>query len=141
MAKPRSAANILQKGNKKANQLSPAMFAWAKANKSKLKSPTKAQKKIFAQYDAMVKAGDTPANPKPRPTPSKPKNSEKLKTKPKDPKPKFPTLMKNYGTGRDGKGTGVDPNFGTGTSGRGYPDDDRKKLMEKVRKNKARYGI
>ena len=83
MAKPRSAANILQKGNKKANQLSPAMFAWAKANKSKLKSPTKAQKKIFAQYDAMVKAGDTPANPKPRPTPSKPKNSEKLKTKTK----------------------------------------------------------
>ena len=43
------------------------MFNWAKANMSKLKSPTAAQKKIFEQYKAMVKAGDTPANPKPRP--------------------------------------------------------------------------
>lgn len=109
------------------------MFAWAKANKSKLKSPTAAQKKIFAQYDAMVKAGDTPANPKPRPTPSKPKNSEKLKTTTTTPQKKekreFPTFMKNTGTGRDG-------NFGTGTAGRGYPDDKRKKLMEKVRRNR-----
>ncbi len=54
-----------------AKKLSPAMFAWAKANKSKLKNPTAAQKKIFAAYAAMVKAGDKPANPKPRPT-SKP---------------------------------------------------------------------
>jgi len=44
------------------------MFAFAKANKAKLKNPTPAQKKIFAQYDAMVKAGNTPANPKPRPS-------------------------------------------------------------------------
>ena len=50
-----------------AKKLSPAMFNWAKANMSKLKNPTAAQKKIFEQYKAMVKAGDTPANPKPRP--------------------------------------------------------------------------
>lgn len=52
------------------------MFAFAKANRSKLKSPTPAQKKIFAQYDAMVKAGDNPANPKPRPAASKPAASK-----------------------------------------------------------------
>lgn len=52
-------------------KLSPAMFAFAKANRKKLKQPTPAQKKIFAQYDAMVKAGDNPANPKPRPAASK----------------------------------------------------------------------
>ncbi len=141
MAKPRSAANILQKGNKKANQLSPAMFAWAKANKDKLrKVATKRQKEIFAKYDAMVKAGNTPANPNPRTTPSKPKNSKKLKTNNnnnnKDQKREFPSLMKNKGTGRDGKGTGTDPNFGTGTYGRGYPDDKRKKLLEKIRENR-----
>jgi len=60
-----SNTNKLAKSNKK---LSPAMFAFAKANKAKLKNPTPAQKKIFAQYDAMVKAGNTPANPKPRPS-------------------------------------------------------------------------
>lgn len=62
-------------------KLSPAMFAFAKANRKKLKQPTPAQKKIFAQYDAMVKAGDNPANPKPRP--STPKKS----TPKADPKP------------------------------------------------------
>lgn len=68
-----------------AKKLSPAMFAWAKSNKSKLKNPTPAQKKIFAAYDAMVKAGDKPANPKPRSTP-KPKTTPKAdapKTQPK----------------------------------------------------------
>ena len=71
-----------------AKKLSPAMFAWAKANKSKLKNPTAAQKKIFAAYAAMVKAGDKPANPKPRPTP-KPAPKTQPKSQPKsDPKPK-----------------------------------------------------
>ncbi len=71
-----------------AKKLSPAMFAWAKANKSKLKNPTAAQKKIFAAYAAMVKAGDKPANPKPRPTP-KPAPKTQPKPQPKsDPKPK-----------------------------------------------------
>ena len=65
-----------------AKKLSPAMFAWAKANKKKLKNPTAAQKKIFASYDAMVKAGDKPANPKPRPTP-KPAPKTQPKTQPK----------------------------------------------------------
>lgn len=67
-----------------AKKLSPAMFAWAKANNSKLKNPTPAQKKIFATYAAMVKAGDKPANPKPRPTPKPaPKsNPNASKTKP-----------------------------------------------------------
>ena len=71
-----------------AKKLSPAMFAWAKANKKKLKNPTPAQKKIFAAYDAMVKAGDKPANPKPRPTPKQaPKTQPKTqpKTEPKKP--------------------------------------------------------
>ena len=53
------------------NKLSAAMYNWAKANMSKLKSPTAAQKKIFEKYKAMVKAGDNPANPKPRSKPTK----------------------------------------------------------------------
>ena len=65
-----------------AKKLSPAMFNWAKANMSKLKNPTAAQKKIFEQYKAMVKAGDTPANPKPRP---------KAAPKPAAPKPRQTT--------------------------------------------------
>jgi|TARA_Y100000033_G_C2739195_1_gene107553 hypothetical protein len=68
-----------------AKKLSPAMFAWAKANKSKLKNPTPAQKKIFAAYNAMVKAGDKPANPKPRPTPkAAPKTAPKTQPKSND---------------------------------------------------------
>ena len=74
-----------------AKKLSPAMFAWAKANKSKLKNPTPAQDKIFAAYNAMVKAGDKPANPKPRPTPkAAPKTAPKTqpaKTKPRQTTP------------------------------------------------------
>ena len=73
-----SNTNQLAKSNKK---LSPAMFAFAKANRKKLENPTPAQKKIFAQYDAMVKAGDTPANPKPRP--STPKASTPKASTPK----------------------------------------------------------
>ena len=83
-----------------AKKLSPAMFAWAKANKSKLKNPTAAQKKIFAAYAAMVKAGDKPANPKPRPT-SKPKTQPKTQTK-TDPKPKT-TDKKPGGSGVHGQ--------------------------------------
>ena len=67
-----------------AKKLSPAMFNWAKANMSKLKNPTAAQKKIFEQYKAMVKAGDTPANPKPRPKAAP-------KAKPAAPKPRQTT--------------------------------------------------
>ena len=88
------------------------MFAFAKANKKKLKNPTPAQKKIFAQYDAMVKAGDTPANPKPRPSTPKastPKTTTKKSTPKADP-------QRNTGSGRDGS-------FGLGTSGKGRPSD------------------
>jgi len=56
------------------------MFAFAKANRNKLKNPTPAQKKIFAKYDAMVKAGDNPANPKPKTTPTKPVQQTKSAT-------------------------------------------------------------
>ena len=89
-----------------AKKLSPAMFAWAKANKSKLKQPTKSQKKIFAQYDAMVKAGDNPANPKPRPK-AAPKASPKVAPK---------SVKTNASTSRDG-------NSGTGTDGSGRPSN------------------
>ena len=50
------------------SKLSAAMYTWAKTNMSKLKNPTKAQKRIFDKYKAMKAAGETPANPKPRPT-------------------------------------------------------------------------
>ena len=81
------------------------MFAWAKANKSKLKNPTPAQKKIFAAYAAMVKAGDKPANPKPRPTPKPaPKAQPKPKTK-TDPKPADKTKPADKG------GSGVHGQF------------------------------
>jgi len=84
------------------------MFSWAKANMSKLKSPTAKQKKIFEQYKAMVKAGDTPANPKPRPKPA-----PKAKAKPAVQKSK-----PNTGTGRDGKP-------GTGTYGQSMPSNPK----------------
>ena len=71
-----------------AKKLSPAMFNWAKANMSKLKKPTAAQKKIFEQYKAMVKAGDTPANPKPRPK-AKPAASKPRQTTPAEAKERF----------------------------------------------------
>ena len=86
-----------------AKKLSPAMFAWAKANKKKLKNPTAAQKKIFASYDAMVKAGDKPANPKPRPAP-KPAPKTQPKTEPK-PKPADKTKPADKG------GSGVHGQF------------------------------
>lgn len=53
------------------SKLSDAMYTWAKTNMSKLESPTKAQNKIFEKYKAMKKAGDQPANPKPRPVTQK----------------------------------------------------------------------
>lgn len=71
-----------------AKKLSPAMFNWAKANMSKLKNPTAAQKKIFEQYKAMVKAGDTPANPKPRPK-AKPAASKPRQTTRKEAEARF----------------------------------------------------
>jgi len=77
-----------------AKKLSPAMFAWAKANKSKLKNPTAAQKKIFAAYDAMAKAGDKPANPKPRPA-SKPKPEAKAKPVKEKPRQTTPDEAKS----------------------------------------------
>ena len=92
------------------NKLSAAMFAFAKANRNKLKNPTPAQKKIFAKYDAMVKAGDNPANPKPKTTPTKPVQQTKSA------KTSNPKSQANTGTGRDGKP-------GTGTSGQLMPSD------------------
>jgi hypothetical protein len=71
----RSAASYVAE-SRNTKPLSNAMFNWAKANMSKLKNPTAAQKKIFAKYKSMVKAGNTPANPKPKPAPSKPAASK-----------------------------------------------------------------
>jgi len=67
-SKRTSASHLAESRNTK--PLSKAMYNWAKANMSKLKQPTKAQKKIFEKYKAMKAAGDTPANPKPRPKPA-----------------------------------------------------------------------
>jgi len=67
------------------SKLSAAMYTWAKTNMSKLKSPTKAQKKIFDTYKAMKAAGDNPANPKPRAVTqksSKPTTQPAKKTQP-----------------------------------------------------------
>ena len=75
----RSAASYVAEARNK-KPLSNAMFNWAKANMSKLKSPTAAQKKIFAKYKAMVKAGNTPADPKPKSKPA-------ATTKPAETKP------------------------------------------------------
>ena len=76
----RSAASYVAE-SRNTKPLSNAMFNWAKANMSKLKSPTAAQKKIFAKYKAMVKAGNTPANPKPKPAASKPTQSKPAQSK------------------------------------------------------------
>ena len=90
-------ANSSTSGSKK---LSAAMYTWAKTNMSKLKNPTKAQKKIFEKYKAMKAAGDNPANPKPRPT--KATNA----TKPAEVKPaqpaKKPPVKKPTGSGVTG---------------------------------------
>ena len=75
----RSAASYVAE-SRNTKPLSNAMFNWAKANMSKLKNPTAAQKKIFAKYKAMVKAGNTPANPKPKPAQSKPAASKPAAT-------------------------------------------------------------
>jgi len=67
------------------SKLSDAMYTWAKTNMSKLESPTKAQNKIFEKYKAMKKAGDQPANPKPRtvtPKSSQPTTQPAKKTQP-----------------------------------------------------------
>ena len=87
-------------------KLSAAMFTWAKTNMSKLKNPTKAQKKIFEQYKAMVKAGQSLANPKPKPKPQPKAKPAVQKSKP------------NTGTGRDGKP-------GTGTYGKPMPSNPK----------------
>ena len=88
------------------------MYNWAKANMSKLKQPTKAQKKIFEKYKAMKAAGDTPANPKPRPkaqaTPSSKPASKPAQSKPTaktTPKPaqSKPTTKLATGSGVQGK--------------------------------------
>ena len=122
-----AASYVAEERNKK--PLSSAMFTWAKTNMSKLKNPTAAQKKIFAKYKAMVKAGDNPANPKPKPKPAKPVASKPAATKPASSKA-------NTGTGRDGK-------FGTGTYGQGRPSDSKttpksKPVSETERRRRAR---
>jgi hypothetical protein len=91
-ATARKMANMAQgkppsSGGKK---LSSAMYTWAKTNMSKLKSPTKAQKKIFDQYKAMKAAGDNPTNPKP-----KAKAAAKPAKPPAPPKPSKPAARKS----------------------------------------------
>jgi len=75
------------------NKLSAAMYTWAKANMKKLeKVATPAQKKIFEKYKAMVKAGDNPANPKPKTKPQKTSATTKpANVKPAKPAKKAPT--------------------------------------------------
>ena len=88
-SKRTSASYLAESRNTK--PLSKAMYNWAKANISKLKQPTKAQKKIFEKYKAMKAAGDTPANPKPRPKPAPASSSSKPASKPTaktNPKPR-----------------------------------------------------
>lgn len=101
------------------SKLSAAMYTWAKTNMSKLKNPTKAQKKIFSQYKAMKAAGDNPANPKPRPNKTS-VTSKPANVKPAQPvkKPAKPSAQANKGSGRDGK-------FGAGTYGKGRPSDKK----------------
>lgn len=79
-SKRTSASYLAESRNTK--PLSKAMYNWAKANMSKLKQPTAAQKKIFEKYKAMKSAGDTPANPKPRPKPAQAAPSSKRTSKP-----------------------------------------------------------
>ena len=97
-------------GSRNTKPLSKAMYNWAKANMSKLKQPTAAQKKIFEKYKAMKAAGDTPANPKPRPkttTPerpaaTKPSSKPSVKATPKPVQSK-PTTKPKTGSGVQGK--------------------------------------
>ena len=105
-SKRTSASYLAESRNTK--PLSKAMYNWAKANMSKLKQPTKAQKKIFEKYKAMKAAGDTPANPKPRPkatqatSSSKPASKPTAKTQPKPVQSKTTTKPKT-GSGVHGK--------------------------------------
>ena len=87
MAKSRRTPASFLAGSRNTKPLSKAMYNWAKANMSKLKQPTKAQKKIFEKYKAMKAAGDTPANPKPRPKPTPAAPSSKPSSKPVQSKP------------------------------------------------------
>ena len=91
-SKRTSASYLAESRNTK--PLSKAMYNWAKANMSKLKQPTKAQKKIFEKYKAMKAAGDTPANPKPRPKPAPAAPSSKPASKPVQSKPTAKTQPK-----------------------------------------------
>ena len=110
MAKSRRTPASFLAGSRNTKPLSKAMYNWAKANMSKLKQPTKAQKKIFEKYKAMKAAGDTPANPKPRPKTTTPKRSTTttpsskptVKATPKPVQSK-PTTKPKTGSGVQGK--------------------------------------
>mgnify|MGYP003117349138 CR=1 FL=1 len=95
-SKRTSASYLAESRNTK--PLSKAMYNWAKANMSKLKQPTKAQKKIFEKYKAMKAAGDTPANPKPRPKPAPAAPSSGVQGKPRPVGSPGPNVTKPYGT-------------------------------------------
>jgi len=89
------------------SKLSDAMYTWAKTNMSKLKSPTKAQNKIFEKYKAMNKAGDQPANPKPRTATQK---SSQPTTQPaKKTQPTVTVKTKQQGSGVQGSFRKSDP--------------------------------
>jgi hypothetical protein len=94
MAKSKRTPASFLAGSRNTKPLSKAMYNWAKANMSKLKQPTKAQKKIFEKYKAMKAAGDTPANPKPRPKPAATTPSSKPASKPAQSKPTTKTTPK-----------------------------------------------
>jgi len=93
------------------SKLSDAMYTWAKTNMSKLKSPTKAQNKIFEKYKAMKKAGDQPANPKPKPvTPKSSQPTTKTTVEPKPTVKTQPTVKtKPQGSGVQGSFRKSDP--------------------------------
>jgi hypothetical protein len=67
----KSGRTLKEMQTKKTKQLSAGMAAWVKANRGKLKDPTKKQQAIFKQYDALKKEGRLPstANVKRRPSP------------------------------------------------------------------------
>ena len=91
--------------------MAKAMYNWAKANMSKLKQPV-AQKKIFEKYKAMKAAGDTPANPKPRPKPAA--------TTPSKPASKPAQSRQNYTKPAQSKTT-TKPATGSGVHGKPRP--------------------
>jgi len=119
------------------SKLSDAMYTWAKTNMSKLKSPTKAQSKIFEKYKAMKKAGDQPANPKPRTV--TPKSSQPTTQPAKKTQPTVTVKTKPQGSGVQGsfrKSNPPSPTVKKSSSGSGRSRVNKEDPRERsVRRN------